>query len=99
MTTDSDNVPQNTIVKLLDVLHPGVKVYLFGSRARGVHVASADIDLALDIGRKMTIDERAIARAVLEGLYLPWKIDIVDVRSVTEHLRDTIAREGILWKK
>ena len=89
---------KEVIIRLLEALHPGVKVYMFGSRARGTHAEAADIDLALDIGRKMTIDERAVARSVLEGLYLPWKIDIADLRSVPDYLKETIAREGIVWK-
>lgn len=89
---------KDVILRLLDALYPGVKVILFGSRARGVHGPGADLDLALDIGRKMDIDERSTARAVLEGLYLPYKIDIVDVHSVPQYLKDAIAREGIVWK-
>jgi predicted nucleotidyltransferase len=42
------------IIRLLDALFPGVKIYLFGSRARGTHRPTSDIDLALDAGRELS---------------------------------------------
>jgi len=40
---------QEIMVKLLQVLFPQVKIYLFGSRAKGTNAPESDIDLALDI--------------------------------------------------
>jgi predicted nucleotidyltransferase len=40
-------------------------MYLFGSRARGTHQPSSDIDLAIDAGRKLDFLEVAQARNVL----------------------------------
>jgi predicted nucleotidyltransferase len=85
------------MIRLLKALYPDVKIYLFGSRARGTHTERSDIDLALDAGRQLSFLEIARARNVLDTLYIPQKIDIVDIYSVPENLRNIIAKEGILW--
>lgn len=87
------------IIRLLKALHPGVTIYLFGSRARGDNSRTSDYDFALDAGRKLDLIEVAIARNVLEaGLHIPWKMDVVDLHSVPEYLHDKILKEGIIWK-
>ena len=97
--TQKNNVPeQETIVQLLSVLFPHAKIYLFGSRARGTHTERSDIDIAIDLGRKMEFEEIAKARGVLEGLNLPQKIDIVDIHRASEAMREFIFVEGIVWK-
>jgi predicted nucleotidyltransferase len=89
---------QATIIRLLDALFPGVKIYLFGSRARGTNRPTSDIDIALDAGRELDILEIAQARNVLNTLYIPEKIDLVDMNSIPPHLKETILKEGIIWK-
>ncbi len=88
---------QEVMIRLLNALFPGVRVYLFGSRARGTNRPTSDIDLALDAGRKLSLNEIQQARNVLDTLYIAEKIDLVDLLSVDQHLRDTILKEGILW--
>ena|SRR5438445_8708967 len=94
------NVPQQeTMIQLLTVLFPAAVIYLFGSRARGNHTERSDIDIAIDLGRKMKVREIAKARGVLEGLNLPQKIDIVDMHSISATMKEFIFKEGIIWKK
>ena len=98
--THVSNVPQQeTMIQLLTVLFPAAVIYLFGSRARGDHTDRSDIDIAIDLGRKMEIREIAKARGVLEGLNLPWKIDVVDMYSISATMKEFILKEGIIWKK
>lgn len=93
------NVPkQDLIIKLLTVLFPDAKIYLFGSRARGTHTERSDIDIAIDLGNKMDIGDLAIACNVLEGLNIPQKIDVVDVYRASEDMKKQILKDGILWK-
>jgi len=86
------------MVELLTALFPDSKIYLFGSRARKDYKESSDIDIAIDIGRKMTIQELSRAKNVLEGLNIPEKIDVVDMQSIPENLKTIILTEGIIWK-
>jgi len=95
----SHNVPQEeTMIQLLTVLFPAAKIYLFGSRARGDHTERSDIDIAIDLGRKMEIKEIAKARGVLEGLNTPQMIDVVDMNSISTDMKEFILKEGVLWK-
>ena len=89
---------QETIIKLLTVLFPESKIYLFGSRARGTERPESDIDIAIDNGARIPFLELAKARNIIEALYIPQKIDIVDVTAVPQEMRDIILREGIVWK-
>lgn len=95
----SHNVPhEETMIQLLSVLFPDATLYLFGSRARGDHTDRSDIDIAIDVGRKMELKEIARARGVLDGLNLPWMIDVVDMHSIPETMKSFIYKEGVVWK-
>ena len=95
----SHNVPQEEImIQLLSVLFPTATIYLFGSRARGDHTDRSDIDIAIDVGRKMDFREVAKARGVLEGLNTPQMIDVVDIHSISDEMKRFIYTEGIVWK-
>lgn len=89
---------KSMIIKFLEVLFPNVKIYLFGSRARGNHTESSDIDLALDVGHTISSLEIERAKNTLSALNIPQKIDIVDLHTIPNDLRTTILKEGILWK-
>ncbi len=90
---------KDMMIKLLGVLFPESKIYLFGSRARGDYKSISDIDLALDDkGRKIDAREIVKAKNILDALNIPHKIDVVDFNSVPEELQKIILREGVLWK-
>ncbi len=89
---------KDLIIRMLDALLPGVKIYLFGSRARGTHKFTSDIDLALDMGRKLDLSEIAQARNVLEAVDILRNVDIVDLHSVSPEMKKDILKEGIVWK-
>jgi len=95
----SHNVPEEKLmIELLTVLFPAAQIYLFGSRARGDYTERSDIDIALNLGRKLEIREIARARGVLDGLNLPQKIDVVDMHSIPVDMKGFILKEGVLWK-
>ena len=97
--TQKTNVPQQeTMVQLLTVLFPSAKIYLFGSRARGDYTERSDIDIAIDLGRQMEFREVARARGVLEGLNIAQMIDVVDMYSIPIAMKESILKEGVLWK-
>jgi uncharacterized protein len=89
---------QETIVRLLTALFASVKVYLFGSRARGTNRPTSDIDIAVDAGYKLSFLEIAQARNVLDTLYIPEKINVVDIRSMTQDMKSQSLKESVLWK-
>lgn len=96
--TSGDVSQKDLIVRMLSALLPGVKIYLFGSRARGTHNERSDIDLALDMGRKLDLSEIAMAKNVMEAVNILQKVDIVDLHRAREPFKSAIMKERIPWK-
>jgi predicted nucleotidyltransferase len=90
---------KDVMIRLLQALHPDAKVYLFGSYARGNYTQSSDIDIALDVGRKMTFQELCVAENILKGLNFPEKMDIIDLNNISEEFKAIVIKEIILWSK
>ncbi|MEX2438094.1 MAG: nucleotidyltransferase domain-containing protein [Candidatus Babeliales bacterium] len=86
------------IIKIIQALLPEVQIYLFGSRARGSHQPRSDIDIALDAGEPIDRLRLAEIRTVLEGTTIPYKIDVVDIHTVSDSMRQMIDQEKIGWK-
>jgi predicted nucleotidyltransferase len=93
-----NNIPKDKILKLIEILFPDSKVYLFGSRARGDYSERSDIDIAIDAGRPMTLTEKGQIITMIDALNIPQKTDIVDFNRAPQALKDNILKEGILWK-
>ena len=89
---------KETIIRLITALFPDVKIYLFGSYARGEERETSDIDLAFDIGRKLTTKELSRVINIIEALNIPDKVDVVDMHSIPEDFKNVILKEGVVWK-
>jgi len=86
------------ILRALEYHFPQAKVYLFGSRARGDNKEGADVDMAVDIGSEVSIQELARARNTLNNLPFALTVDLVDMHAIPDTLKKVILTEGILWK-
>ena len=75
--------------------HPEVsEVRLFGSRAKGTHAPSSDVDLAL-LGNLNALQAEAIA-AELDELPLPYHFDVIAFDLIKlQPLREHIERVGV----
>ena len=85
------------IIRIIKKYLPDCTIYLFGSRARGKHHPGSDIDLALDNEEKI---KRHLIGDILEELEetsIPFKIDLVDIKSVSESMREQIEKEKEVW--
>lgn len=89
---------KDKILGILTVLFPKAKIYLFGSRARGTHSDRSDIDIAIDEGKP--IEPRRIGEAnnMFAESNIIYNIDVVDLHSISESMKEFIFKEGILWK-
>ncbi len=74
------------------------KIYLFGSRGRGTNDDRADIDIALEIDETVSRYDIYELKEILSGITMPYKIDIVDMKKIPETLRQTILKEGVVWR-
>lgn len=75
-----------------------VRIYLFGSWARGEQKRSSDIDIAIE-GNKDISYEITLLREKLEESTIPRRIDVVDMHHAGKTLCQRIRKEGIVWKE
>ncbi len=73
-----------------------VRIFLFGSRARGNYDPGSDIDLAIEGGGE-NLAELGELKAFLEETRLPQKVDIVLLSWLPESVREEVGREGKVW--
>ncbi len=69
---------KDKIIKLLTVLFPDAKIYLYGSRARGDNSERSDIDIAIDAGKELAPRKIGEAREILIASLVPYAFDVVD---------------------
>lgn len=69
--------------------------WVFGSRAAGRARRYSDLDLAIDVGRRLTLDEFARLAEAFSDSDLPYRVDIVDWHAVEDGFRRTIAAERV----
>lgn len=86
------------ILEIIEELLPGCKVQLFGSRARKDFSEGSDIDLAIDNGFPIDYKKIHALKEKFEESTIPLFIDIVDINSADEKIKNEIKRDGIVWK-
>lgn len=74
-----------------------VKIYLFGSWARGEQRKSSDVDIALESSKDISL-KVALFREVLEESTIIYNVDVVNMSRAAKALCQKIYSEGILWK-
>jgi len=74
-------------------LPPGSAAWVFGSRATGRARPFSDLDLAIDAGRRLTLDELATLSEAFSESDLPYKVDVVDWQGIDERFRQMIMAE------
>jgi len=74
-------------------LPPGIQVWVFGSRATGRARRYSDLDLAIDAGRPLTLDDGAELAESFSDSELPYRVDIVDWHAIDDRFREIIAAE------
>ena len=84
---------------VLDILRAhlpqSAKAWVFGSRATGRARRYSDLDLAIDAGRRLTLDEIARLTEAFSGSDLPYRVDLVDWRDIDDRWRQTIMAERV----
>lgn len=82
--------------QLQKVLPKHVKVWCFGSRARGNHREFSDLDLMVESDSDLT-REIAQLKEIFEESRLPIKVDIVDLGSFANSYRDGFERDKLIF--
>jgi uncharacterized protein len=68
-------------------------VWVFGSRATGRARRYSDLDLAIDAGRRLTVDEMAILREGFDDSDLPYRVDVVGWQATDDRFRRIIGAD------
>jgi predicted nucleotidyltransferase len=84
---------------VLDILRAhlprSTKAWVSGSRATGRARHYSDLDLAIDAGRLLTLDEIAILTEAFSESDLPYRVDLIDWREIDDGWRRVIATERV----
>ncbi len=84
---------------VLQALDPDAgKAYLFGSFAAGRARRGSDIDVAIWPSEKARGSLLSEIRERLEESTVPYKVDVVDLRSAAPEFREKVLREAVPWK-
>lgn len=93
-------IKQKYKAQLLAIIHkhlPKCKVYLFGSQATGKSCPGSDIDIAIDCWHIIPHKTIIAILVDIDDTIIPMKVDLVDMCSAQENIKQEIVREGILW--
>jgi uncharacterized protein len=75
-----------------------IRVFLFGSRARGTHRSGSDVDIGLMPTKTMDPIGIAVLRERIEASNIPYKVDIVNFQDVSDEFRKSALRGAVIWK-
>ncbi len=93
------DLPRDYTRLVLDILRAHLprrtRVWVFGSRATGRARRYSDLDLAIDAGRPLTLDEIAGLAEAFSDSDLPYRVDLVDWQDIDDRWRETIAAERV----
>ena len=89
---------KSSIIKIITAFYPDAKIYLFGSYARGTAKQGSDIDVAIDVGKRLNLHERQFLWNLLDALPTIQRIDLVDMHAIPDDMRESILKKGIPWK-
>jgi len=93
LTDDEFKIIQKSVYKILSA---SAKVYAFGSRVREVCKPFSDLDLAIDSGQPLTEIEIVNLKDAFDEAPIIFKVDIVDLKTISAAFRKSIEPEFIL---
>ena len=67
--------------------------WVFGSRVTGRARRYSDLDLAIDAGRPLSLDELAVLAEAFRESDLPYRVDVVDWRGIDDRFRRIVDAE------
>jgi len=75
-----------------------VRVYLYGSHAKGTTHKTSDVDIAILPKGKIPKDLFSRLREAIEESTIPYNVDVTDLTQVSDEFRRQILKDAILWK-
>lgn len=91
-------LPELKEIVLKQLAGVDVKIYLFGSYAKGTARSSSDVDIAILPSDHLPASILVQLRDKLEESTIPYFVDVVDLSKVDKNFREQVLSEAILWK-
>lgn len=76
-------------------LPSGMRVRVFGSRARQTARPGSDLDLLIEAERRLTSLERALLADAFEESDLPFRVDLVEELSLSSAFKASILTDAV----
>jgi|GEM_PF-3552548 len=91
---------QKQIIHILTNIFPGVFIYYYGNKAHESEIdgKQPELDIALDLGRRIGTKDIAVAQQALSETHIPYTIYLYDLNSVSESERKNIIAKAEPWK-
>lgn len=84
------------VQKILKEQVPGMKVLVFGSRAKGTAKKHSDLDLALVGSAPLSFSQLGILKEAFMESDLPFKVDVVDWHRISPEFQELIEKEAVV---
>jgi predicted nucleotidyltransferase len=97
MDTTSRDLTEVRRIVLEGLAGYAVRVYLFGSHARGTAHRTSDIDVAILPLEPIPSWVLSVLRGELEESHVPYRVDLVDLSMADPAFRERVMQEGIVW--
>ena len=75
-----------------------VKVFLFGSRARQDHNLFSDVDIGVFPADKSAWRKIVFLKERIEESNIPYKVEFVNLKEVSDDFKNEILKDAISWK-
>lgn len=86
-----------TLIRIITTYLPEAKIYLFGSRARKDYSSTSDIDIAIDIKKKIDSVVLSAIKENIEESSIPFTVDVIDLNNVSEDFKNEILKDAVIW--
>lgn len=83
----------NIITSVISEVIPDGEIFLFGSFARGCERSYSDLDIAVRASSKIPFEKMLMLHHLFSESNLPYFVDIVDLRSVSEGFSLSIEKD------
>lgn len=84
-----------TIRHVLSQVLPGSRCMVFGSRVKGTAKKYSDLDLAIDNGEPIPLNQLAILNGQFDESELPFTVDVVDWYRIDDDFRAHISEYAL----
>jgi predicted nucleotidyltransferase len=97
---DSIDIREHDLTALKSILRAAgfdhdAEFYVFGSRAKGQARRGSDLDIAINLGRPLSSKEQHFLTIELEDSDLPYRVDIIDLTTVSPIFKEMIKADMV----